>query len=248
MNEVKSGCCSDNLKSYQLNKLREKKRDEIDIENLAFCITYDNFRKSIDLLAPNEQEQLRWVRVLNYFILLTKKRKGIPPETDIIMRNYFELADIGKDKAIDKTEMNKFLNSININVKKGQLDSLMLKCDSNNDGVLTQEEFTNFMLKLYKRQELLKIFKIFADEYMTAEKFKVFVNGYQIENVSQADCQNLIKKYEIEDETKSKGNLSFGKIFEFLFCLVFSFESLILIIFFIVRWICKLLDGPYSIY
>jgi len=148
------------------------------------------------LLAPNEQEQLRWVRVLNYFILLTKKRKGIPPETDIIMRNYFELADIGKDKAIDKTEMNKFLNSININVKKGQLDSLMLKCDSNNDGVLTQEEFTNFMLKLYKRQELLKIFKIF----------------------------------------------------EFLFCLVFSFESLILIIFFIVRWICKLLDGPYSIY
>ncbi len=208
---MKIGCCSDNLKSYKLKKLNEKKRDDTDIEDLAFCITYDNFRRTIDLLAPNNDEQQRWVRVLNYFILLTKKRKGIPPETDIIMRNYFELADTTKDKTVNKTEISKFLNSINIKVKKEQLASLMRKCDTNNDGVLTEEEFSDFMLKLYQRQEILKIFKTFGNEYITAKNLMVFVNDYQMEKFSEAECRALIKKYEIEEEAKSQGKLSYGK-------------------------------------
>ena len=32
--------------------------------------------------ASSETERNRWVRVLSYFILLTKKRKGVLPEAD----------------------------------------------------------------------------------------------------------------------------------------------------------------------
>jgi hypothetical protein len=51
-------------------------------EENAFVVIYDNYKKTLDLLAPNEIERDRWVRVLSYFILLTKKRKGVLPETD----------------------------------------------------------------------------------------------------------------------------------------------------------------------
>lgn len=78
LNEVKIGCGSDNLKSYKLKKLLDKKKAD-EMENTAFVIVYDNYRKTLDLLAPNEIDQHRWVRVLSYFILLTKKRKGVLP-------------------------------------------------------------------------------------------------------------------------------------------------------------------------
>ncbi len=51
-------------------------------EETAFVVIYDNYKRTLDLLAPNELERDRWVRVLSYFILLTKKRKGVLPETD----------------------------------------------------------------------------------------------------------------------------------------------------------------------
>jgi hypothetical protein len=97
------------------------------------------------LLAPNEIERDRWVRVLDYFIILCKKRKGVLPETDEysndllfslllkyfiltlirIMRNYFQIADKSKDKTITVNEITKFLESINLKLKKDQLKSLI---------------------------------------------------------------------------------------------------------------------------
>jgi hypothetical protein len=51
-------------------------------ENTAFVLIYDNNSKSLDLLAPTEVDRDRWVRVMEYFIILCKKRKGVLPETD----------------------------------------------------------------------------------------------------------------------------------------------------------------------
>ncbi len=81
LNELKSGCATDDLKSYKLkNGLDQKKSDEFD--RLSFVIVYDNFSKTLQLKAASETERNRWVRVLSYFILLTKKRKGVLPEAD----------------------------------------------------------------------------------------------------------------------------------------------------------------------
>ncbi len=59
------------------------KKNWINKEDTAFVVIFDNYKKTLDLLAPSEIERDRWVRVLSYFILLTKKRKGILPETDM---------------------------------------------------------------------------------------------------------------------------------------------------------------------
>ena len=40
-------------------------------------------------MAPSELERDRWVRVLSYFIILTKKRKGVLPETDKYAFEYY---------------------------------------------------------------------------------------------------------------------------------------------------------------
>ena len=50
---------------------------------MAFVIVLDNYKKSLDLMATNETDRNRWVRVLGYFVVLTKKRKGVLPETDM---------------------------------------------------------------------------------------------------------------------------------------------------------------------
>jgi hypothetical protein len=82
INEVKSGTESDNLKQSKLKKsLTDKKGAEL-MENHSFVIWYDNYKKALDLMAPTEFERDRWVRVLSYFVILTKKRKGVLPETD----------------------------------------------------------------------------------------------------------------------------------------------------------------------
>ena len=41
------------------------------------------------------------------------------------MRNYFEIADKTKDKSINMNEITKFLESINLKLKKEQLKSLV---------------------------------------------------------------------------------------------------------------------------
>jgi hypothetical protein len=82
INEVKSGTASDDLKAYKLKKsMIDKKQAEI-IENVSFVLMYGNYKKTLDLMAPSEFERNRWVRVLSYFVVLTKKRKGVLPETD----------------------------------------------------------------------------------------------------------------------------------------------------------------------
>lgn len=91
INEVKAGCSSDNLKAYKLKKSIADKKKVEDMENLAFVIVLDNFKKTLDLMASTETDRNRWVRVLGYFVVLTKKRKGVLPETDVYVLNYFYL-------------------------------------------------------------------------------------------------------------------------------------------------------------
>lgn len=183
---------------------------------MAFCITYDNSRKSLDLLAPNNTEQLRWARVLSYFILLNKKRKGILPEADSIMRNYFELADVSKDKNISESEISALLDSMNIKVKKETLKALIMEADSDSNGVLKEEELEHFLKRLYQRREILSIFKTFASDYMAADDFMTFLNDYQKENVMRNDCIKMIEKYEMDETNRNYARLSFGGFVNYL--------------------------------
>lgn len=212
LNEVKIGCSSDNLKSYKLKKIGEKKKDETDLENLAFCITYDNHRKTIDLIAPNAVEQLRWTRVLSYFISLTKKRKGIPSEADNIYRNYFELADTSNNQTVSEHEFDQFLhNHINIKVKSEKVKDWIKKADMNNDGKLTEDEFIIMIKELFNREDIFEIFNKFHDadtEYMPLQQFMSFVNTIQMEGLSEDECIKLINKYEDNAEYKQNHQLS----------------------------------------
>lgn len=62
--EVNGGAGSVNLQAF-INKNQSKKEE---VDNLAFEITYDNFKKSLNLMANNQMEKKRWINALSYLI------------------------------------------------------------------------------------------------------------------------------------------------------------------------------------
>lgn len=51
---------------------------------------------------------------------------------------------------------------------------------------------------------------------MTADQFKSFVNDYQLEQITDQDCINLIQKFELDDNMKNKNQLSWHGFVNFL--------------------------------
>jgi hypothetical protein len=127
-------------------------------------------------MALSEADRNRWVRVLSYFILLCKKSKGVLPETDKIMRNYFQLADTSNDKRLNENEVSAFLNSINVKLKKDELKKLINDSDLNQDGNLDEYEFELLLKQVYLRREILSLFKQYVF-YSQIFQFKLLGNS-----------------------------------------------------------------------
>jgi Ca2+-binding EF-hand superfamily protein len=83
---------------------------------------FKNYKKCLNLIAFSEENRSLWVDSLNFYIDFLKKNKKQTPEEDT--ENYFERADRSNDKKLDKNEINKFLDSINLKMDKQQLKDL----------------------------------------------------------------------------------------------------------------------------
>ena len=94
--------------------------------------------------------------------MLIKKRKGVLPEIDNIMRDYFRISDTNNDQKLNKNELTEFLESINLKLKKDQLKLLFQKADTNKDGILSEREFQVFLLNLYERREMHSLFNMYV--------------------------------------------------------------------------------------
>lgn len=70
--EIKNGAGSVNLQAFK-NK-NQNKMEEID--NLAFEITYDNYKKSLNLMANNQLEKDRWINALSSFLKENNKNNN----------------------------------------------------------------------------------------------------------------------------------------------------------------------------
>ena len=75
------------------------------------------------MIALNEEDRKLWVDSLNYYIELLAKNKKSVPEADT--EDYFKLADRSNDRKLDKSEINKFLDSINLKMDKQELKKLI---------------------------------------------------------------------------------------------------------------------------
>ena len=84
---------------------------------------FKNYKKSLNLIAFSEEDRNLWVDSLNFYIEFLKKNKKHIPEADTV--DYFKLADRSNDKKLDKSEINKFLDSINLKMDKQQLKDLI---------------------------------------------------------------------------------------------------------------------------
>ncbi len=122
MNEISNGAGSVNLQNFK-NKNTNRKEE---IDNLAFEIIYDNHKKSLNLMANNQLEKTRLVNVLSYLIDSKKSSPNIDWTTnDEFLKSQFAKADKGNDKTINLKEVDAFLESLNIKLKKEQITALI---------------------------------------------------------------------------------------------------------------------------
>ena len=96
-------------------------------ENLSFVIFFKNNKKSLNLIAFSEEDRKLWVDSLNFYIDVLKKNKNHIPEADndTDTEDYFKQADRSNDRLVDKREISKFLESINLKMDKKQLKDLI---------------------------------------------------------------------------------------------------------------------------
>ncbi len=122
MNEVTNGAGSVNLQAFKNKNLNKKE----EIDNLAFEIIYDNHKKSLNLMASNQLEKNRWINVLSYLIQSKKTNSNLDWTTnDELLKSQFKKADKGNDKTIDLNEVDAFLESLNLKLKKEQIAALI---------------------------------------------------------------------------------------------------------------------------
>lgn len=102
---------------------------KIQQDDLAFVITFENYKKTLDLKASTKSDQLRWVRVLNHLISKTRNDKNTKnldwTKNERLVDHHFARADKSNDSKIDFKEINAFLESINLKLKKEQVLDLI---------------------------------------------------------------------------------------------------------------------------
>lgn len=79
-----------------------------------------------------------------------------------MLKRHFKRADTTNDSKINSSEINAFLESINLKLKKDQIQMLIDQADKNQDGQLTEDEFKEFVLLLFQRKEMMSLFYLYS--------------------------------------------------------------------------------------
>jgi hypothetical protein len=141
------------------------KREKITVNhvNLAFSIIYDNNRKSLDLLAENEQVRSQWIQGLEF--LMQRYRSHIRTHreiTDQWIWHLFHRADTDHSKYLTRNEIRQLLHTLNIELAEHEIDYYFNQANIRTKTVhdltcLDKDEFLIFYKYVSQRPELLKI-------------------------------------------------------------------------------------------
>lgn len=132
-------------------------------ENLALSILYDNNRKSLDLIAENEETRSRWIEGLQYLVGRYQYHKRSHREiTDRWISHLFDQADIDHSGQLNRQEVRRILHTFNIVLDDQEIDSYFtqanIRTNNYNELVhLDKDEFLIFYKFVSQRPELLKI-------------------------------------------------------------------------------------------
>ncbi|KAM9839454.1 1-phosphatidylinositol 4,5-bisphosphate phosphodiesterase delta-1a isoform 2-T2 [Aulostomus maculatus] len=178
-------------------------------EEKCFSIIFKGRKKTLDLMADNEDEAKKWVmgleKVISNMRNLSRQQKS---EHWII--NCMRKADKNEDNKMTLKELKHFLRQINIEVDDTYAEEIFKKCDKSNSGSLEGSEIKHFYDLLTQREEIDVIYVNYAqtEGQMSARDVLNFLLNEQREQVTMEDAYRLIDKYELDATAKQKRHMT----------------------------------------
>ncbi|XP_055899333.1 1-phosphatidylinositol 4,5-bisphosphate phosphodiesterase delta-4-like isoform X4 [Biomphalaria glabrata] len=190
----------------------------------CFTIILGNSHKMVYLLTDSEEMREKWVKALRYAMQLEQLAEQ-KNESNKIVREAFNKADLNGDGHLDFEEVLKLLKSLNTDIKKKYARVMFDEADKNKNvgvsktSVLDREEFVEFYNRLTKRVELEDIFLKFSNGkgYMNIRDILGFLrDGQKIVDANEDQCRNIIDQFEPEGRCKKSDLLSVDGFRQFL--------------------------------
>ena len=144
-------------------KCQRQKKVTNNQENLALSILYDNNRKSLDLLAENEEIRSQWVEGLQYLVSRYQSHRRSHREiTDRWISHLFDQADIDHSGQLNRQEVRRLLHNLNILLDDADIDTYFNQANIRTSNYtelaqLDKDEFLIFYKYVSQRPELMKI-------------------------------------------------------------------------------------------
>ncbi|KAM3603914.1 uncharacterized protein V6R79_004013 [Siganus canaliculatus] len=201
----------DDISAVRLGRQTErlKKSTEEQVEGRCFSIMFKGRHKHLDLIASSEEEAKQWVNSLQK-MLTNINNLSAQQKREHWIFTCLRKADKNKDDKLSQSEVKSFLQLINIEVDDLYAEMLFEKCDKSKSGYLSGDEIEHFYNLLTRREEIDVIYGEYAKStgFMSPANLVDFLMKEQREKVSLTDANNIIDKYEPDENAKENKLLS----------------------------------------
>ncbi|VFV32686.1 phospholipase c eta 1 [Lynx pardinus] len=127
------------------------------------------------------------------------------------VKQTFEEADKNGDGLLNIEEIHQLMHKLNVNLPRRKVRQMFQEADTDeNQGTLTFEEFCVFYKMMSLRRDLYLLLLSYSDkkDHLTVEELAQFLKVEQkMNNVTTDYCLDIIRKFEVSEENKTKNVL-----------------------------------------
>ncbi|XP_077606226.1 1-phosphatidylinositol 4,5-bisphosphate phosphodiesterase eta-1 [Crocuta crocuta] len=180
----------------------------------CFTIYHGNHMESLDLITSNPEEARTWITGLKYLMAGISDEDSLAKRQrthDQWVKQTFEEADKNGDGLLNIEEIHQLMHKLNVNLPRRKVRQMFQEADTDeNQGTLTFEEFCVFYKMMSLRRDLYLLLLSYSDkkDHLTVEELAQFLKVEQkMNNVTADYCLDIIRKFEVSEENKTKNIL-----------------------------------------
>nr|XP_034989549.1 1-phosphatidylinositol 4,5-bisphosphate phosphodiesterase eta-1 isoform X2 [Zootoca vivipara] len=180
----------------------------------CFTIYHGNHMESLDLITSNPEEARTWITGLKYLMAGISDEDSLAKRQrthDHWVKQTFQEADKNGDGLLNIEEIHQLMHKLNVNLPRRKVRQMFQEADTDeNQGTLTFEEFSVFYKMMSLRRDLYLLLLSYSDkkDHLTVEEFAQFLKVEQkMSNVTTEYCLDIIRKFEVSEENKTKNVL-----------------------------------------
>eukprot|EP00752_Nemacystus_decipiens_P001301 g1292.t1 len=139
----------------KFSRFAEKHRG---VSGHSLSLIYDDQLSSLDLVAESEEQANTLVGLLNRLVVQCQDERTMEDEELKNFRRQWRMADKDNSKTLDRKEIVRLVQKLNITASSSYIKKKMKEVDFNGDGVLQFKEFVFLMRSLGERPEVEALF------------------------------------------------------------------------------------------